>query len=133
MTMCRINLIKGLGPVLQIAEGWAVNVDKEIFEKIDMRTDPAWPTTWFAPRLTGKGAFKDVYSVMNSWGANHGAICYGHVGQDMVTLASMLRIPVCMHNLDEDEMFRPSAWKAFGMDAEGSDFRACATDGPIYK
>ncbi|MDD6364537.1 MAG: L-fucose isomerase [Bacteroidales bacterium] len=133
MTMCRINLIKGLGPVLQIAEGWAVNVDKEIFEKIDMRTDPAWPTTWFAPRLTGKGAFKDVYSVMNSWGANHGAICYGHVGQDMVTLASMLRIPVCMHNLDEDEMFRPSAWKAFGMDAEGSDFRACATYGPIYK
>ncbi len=133
MTMCRINLIKGLGPVLQIAEGWAVNVDKEIFEKIDMRTDPAWPTTWFAPRLTGKGAFRDVYSVMNSWGANHGAICYGHVGQDMVTLASMLRIPVCMHNLDEDEMFRPSAWKAFGMDAEGSDFRACATYGPIYK
>lgn len=133
MTMCRINLIKGLGPVLQIAEGWAVNVDEEIFKLIDKRTDPAWPTTWFAPRLTGKGAFKDVYSVMNSWGANHGAISYGHVGQDMVTLASMLRIPVCMHNLNEDEMFRPSAWKAFGMDAEGSDFRACATYGPIYK
>lgn len=133
MTMCRINLIKGLGPVLQIAEGWAVNVDEEIFKKIDMRTDPAWPTTWFAPRLTGEGAFKDVYSVMNSWGANHGAICYGHVGQDMVTLASMLRIPVCMHNLNEEEMFRPSAWKAFGMDAEGSDFRACSVYGPIYK
>lgn len=133
VTMCRINLVKGLGPVLQIAEGWAVNVDSEIFDHIDMRTDPAWPTTWFAPRLTGKGAFKDVYSVMNSWGANHGAISYGHIGQDMVTLASMLRIPVCMHNLDEDEMFRPSAWKSFGMDAEGADYRACETYGPIYK
>ncbi len=133
VTMCRINLIKGIGPVLQIAEGWAVDVDKDIFDHIDMRTDPAWPTTWFAPRLTGKGAFKDVYSVMNAWGANHGAISYGHVGQDMVTLASMLRIPVCMHNLNEDEMFRPSAWKAFGMDAEGADYRACATYGPVYK
>lgn len=133
VTMCRINLIKGIGPVLQIAEGWAVDVDKEIFDHIDMRTDPAWPTTWFAPRLTGKGAFKDVYSVMNAWGANHGAISYGHVGQDMVTLASMLRIPVCMHNLNEDEMLRPSAWKAFGMDAEGADYRACATYGPLYR
>lgn len=133
VTMCRINLIKGLGPVMQIAEGWAVNVDPDIFNHIDMRTDPAWPTTWFAPRLTGKGAFKDVYSVMNNWGANHGAICYGHIGQDMVTLAAMLRIPVCMHNLDEEEMFRPSAWKAFGMEPEGADYRACKTYGPIYK
>ncbi len=133
MTMCRLNLIKGQGPVLQIAEGWAVNVDDEIFDKINRRTDPTWPTTWFAPRLTGKGAFRDVYSVMNNWGANHGAISYGHVGADMITLASMLRIPVCMHNVDETEIFRPSAWNAFGMDPEGSDYRACKNYGPLYK
>ncbi len=132
VTMCRVNLLKGLGPVLQIAEGWAVNVDRDIFEKIDARTDPAWPTTWFAPRLTGKGAFRSVYSVMNSWGANHGAISYGHVGSDLITLASMLRIPVCMHNVDEDKIFRPSAWAAFGMDPEGADYRACMNYGPIY-
>ena len=133
MTMCRLNLVKGLGPVLQIAEGWAVNVDEKIFEVINLRTDRTWPTTWFAPRLTGKGAFRDVYSVMNAWGANHGAISYGHVGADLITLASMLRIPVCMHNVAEENIFRPSAWGAFGMDAEGADYRACATYGPIYK
>lgn len=133
MTMCRINLIKGQGPVLQIAEGWAVNVDKDIFEAINKRTDPTWPTTWFAPRLTGKGAFRDVYSVMNNWGANHGAISYGHVGADMITLASMLRIPVCMHNVEDVDIFRPSAWAAFGMDPEGSDYRACKNYGPVYK
>lgn len=133
MTMCRINLVKGLGPVLQIAEGWAVNVDEDIFDTINRRTDPTWPTTWFAPRLTGQGAFRDVYSVMNNWGANHGAISYGHVGADMITLASMLRIPVCMHNVKEDKIFRPSAWSAFGMDPEGSDFRACKNYGPLYK
>lgn len=132
LTMCRLNLVKGQGPVLQIAEGWAVDVEKDIFNTINMRTDRTWPTTFFTPRLTGKGAFKDVYSVMNSWGANHGAISYGHVGKDMVTLAAMLRIPVCMHNLDEDELFRPSAWRSFGMDAEGSDYRACMNYGPIY-
>ena len=96
-------------------------------------TDPTWPTTWFVPRLCEKPAFKDVYSVMNNWGANHGAISYGHIGQDLITLASMLRIPVCMHNVEEDQMFRPAAWNAFGMDKEGSDYRACATYGPIYK
>ena len=133
MTMCRLNLVKGLGPVLQIAEGWAVNVDNEIFEIINKRTDRTWPTTWFAPRLTGHGAFRDVYSVMNNWGANHGAISFGHVGADLVTLAAMLRIPVAMHNLDADRLFRPSAWGAFGSDPEGSDYRACATYGPIYK
>ena len=133
VTMCRLNLVKGLGPVLQIAEGWAVNVDREIFEKIDMRTDPAWPTTWFAPRLTGKGPFKSVYSVMNNWGANHGAISYGHVGSELITLASMLRIPVCMHNVDEEQIFRPSAWTAFGSDCEGADYRACANFGPVYR
>lgn len=133
MTMCRLNLIKGQGPVLQIAEGWAVNIDEDMFNIINDRTDPTWPTTWFAPRLTGKGAFKDVYSVMNNWGANHGAISYGHVGAEMITLASMLRIPVCMHNVADDKIFRPSAWAAFGMDPEGSDYRACKNYGPLYK
>lgn len=133
MTMCRLNLIKGQGPVLQIAEGWAVNVDPEIFDIINRRTDKTWPTTWFAPRLTGQGAFRDVYSVMNNWGANHGAISYGHIGADLITLASMLRIPVCMHNVCEQDIFRPSAWAAFGMDPEGADYRACRNYGAIYK
>lgn len=133
MTMCRLNLVKGLGPVLQIAEGWAVNVAPKIFEVINKRTDQTWPTTWFAPRLTGHGFFRDVYSVMNAWGANHGAISYGHVGADLVTLASMLRIPVAMHNLSEESLFRPSAWGAFGSEPEGSDFRACANYGPLYR
>ncbi len=133
VTMCRINLVKGQGPVLQIAEGWAVDVDKEIFEAINKRTDKTWPTTWFAPRLTGNGPFRDVYSVMNNWGANHGAISYGHVGADLITLASMLRIPVCMHNVEEKEIFRPSAWGAFGMDPEGADYRACGNYGATYK
>ena len=133
MTMCRLNLVDGLGPVLQIAEGWSVEIDPEIHDIINQRTDKTWPTTWFAPRITGKGAFKDVYSVMNNWGANHGAISYGHIGQDLITLASMLRIPVCMHNVNDDEIFRPSAWNAFGMDKEGADYRACMNFGPIYK
>ena len=133
VTMCRLNLVKGQGPVLQIAEGWAVNVEQEIFDAINERTDRTWPTTFFAPRLTGKGAFADVYSVMNSWGANHGAISYGHVGQDMITLASMLRIPVCMHNVDSDKLFRPSAWGAFGSEPEGADYRACGVYGPLYR
>ena len=131
--MMRLNLVKGLGPVLQIAEGWTVDIDPEIFDIINMRTDPTWPTTWFVPRLCDKPAFKDVYSVMNNWGANHGAISYGHIGADLITLASMLRIPVCMHNVDEEKIFRPSAWNAFGMDKEGADYRACAAYGPIYK
>lgn len=133
VTMCRVNLVKGQGPVLQIAEGWAVNVDREIFEIINRRTDKTWPTTWFAPRLTGQGAFRDVYSVMNNWGANHGAISYGHIGADLITLASMLRIPVCMHNVDPSEIFRPSAWTAFGTEPEGADYRACGNYGPLYK
>lgn len=133
VTMSRVNIVDGQGPVLQLAEGWTVDVDPEIFEIINKRTDKTWPTTWFAPRLTGKSAFKDVYSVMNNWGANHGAISYGHIGQDLITLASMLRIPVCMHNVDEDKIFRPAAWNAFGMEKEGADYRACANFGPIYK
>lgn len=133
ITMARINLVKGLGPVLQLAEGWTVEIPAEVHKTLDDRTNKTWPTTWFAPRLTGEGNFKDVYSVMNNWGANHGAFSYGHIGADLITLASMLRIPVCMHNVDGDKIFRPSAWAAFGMDSEGSDYRACATYGPLYK
>ncbi|HOL30175.1 MAG TPA: L-fucose isomerase [Paludibacteraceae bacterium] len=133
VTMARVNLVKGLGPVLQLAEGWTVEIPAEVHKILDDRTDKTWPTTWFVPRLTGKGNFKDVYSVMNNWGANHGAFSYGHIGADLITLASILRIPVCMHNVEEDKIFRPSAWAAFGMDAEGSDYRACATYGAMYK
>ena len=133
VTMSRLNLVKGLGPVLQIAEGWTVEIDPEIHTLLDVRTDRTWPTTWFVPRLCDKPAFKDVYSVMNNWGANHGAISYGHIGQDLITLASILRIPVCMHNVDDDKIFRPAAWNAFGMDKEGADYRACQNYGPIYK
>ena len=133
VTMTRINMVHGLGPVIQIAEGWTVEIDAEIHTVLDERTDKAWPTTWFVPRLTNKPAFKDVYSVMNNWGANHGAISYGHIGQDLITLASILRIPVCMHNVEEQEIFRPAAWNAFGMDKEGADYRACNNFGAIYK
>ncbi len=133
-TMLRVNIVDGLGPVLQLAEGWVVNIDPEIHEILDKRTDPTWPTTWFTPRTdAAKDAFKDVYSVMNNWGANHGAITYGHIGADLITLASMLRIPVCMHNVEDRNLFRPSAWNAFGMDKEGADYRACQNFGPIYK
>ena len=134
VTMSRLNLVKGLGPVLQIAEGWTVDIDPEINDILDKRTDPTWPTTWFVPRLCPeRDAFKDVYSVMNNWGANHGAICFGHIGADLITLASILRIPVCMHNVSDDLIFRPAAWNAFGMDKEGADYRACKNYGPIYK
>ena len=133
ITMSRVNLVKGQGPVLQIAEGYTVDLEDDVHKVLDQRTDPTWPTTWFAPKLTGKGAFKDVYSVMANWGANHGAISYGHIGADLITLASILRIPVCMHNVDEDKIFRPSAWNAFGENKEGSDYRACDNFGPIYK
>ena len=134
MTMVRMNLVKGLGPVLQIAEGYSVELPKEQHDILDKRTDPTWPTTWFAPRLDpSKDAFKDVYSVMNNWGANHGAITYGHIGADLITLCSILRIPVCMHNVAEDKIFRPAAWNAFGMDKEGADYRACKNFGPLYK
>ncbi len=133
VTMSRINIVDGLGPVIQIAEGWTVEIESEIHKVLNERTDKAWPTTWFVPRLTDKPAFKDVYSVMNNWGANHGAISYGHIGQDLITLASILRIPVCMHNVDDQEIFRPTAWNAFGMDKEGADYRACQNFGAIYK
>ncbi|MBQ2006432.1 MAG: L-fucose isomerase [Bacteroidales bacterium] len=134
MTMMRVNMVAGLGPVLQLAEGWTVDLDPEVHDILNRRTDKTWPSTWFAPRLDpNKDAFKDVYSVMNNWGANHGAIAYGHIGADVITLCSMLRIPVCMHNIADDKIFRPSAWNAFGMDKEGADYRACANFGPIYK
>ena len=133
VTMIRLNLVKGLGPVLQIAEGWTVNLPDEVSDKLWKRTDYTWPCTWFAPRLTGKGAFKSAYDVMNNWGANHGAISYGHIGTDLITLCSILRIPVSMHNVPEDDIFRPAAWNALGMDKEGQDYRACAAFGPMYK
>ncbi len=132
-TMTRVNIIKGLGPVLQIAEGWSVALPKAMHDQLDARTNSTWPTTWFAPRLTGKGPFSDVYSVMANWGANHGVLTIGHVGADFITLAAMLRIPVCMHNVEEAKIYRPSAWAAHGMDIEGQDYRACQNYGPLYK
>ena len=132
-TMIRLNLVKGLGPVLQIAEGWTVALPEEVSDKLWKRTDYTWPCTWFAPRTTGEGAFKTAYDVMNNWGANHGAISYGHIGADLITLCSILRIPVSMHNVPEDKIFRPAAWNAFGMDKEGQDYRACKAYGPMYK
>ncbi|MCG2462373.1 L-fucose isomerase [Flavobacteriaceae bacterium F89] len=132
VTMCRLNLTKGLGPTLQIAEGWTINLPEKVYTILDERTDRTWPTTWFVPNVTGEGAFTDVYSVMNNWGSNHGAISYGHIGHDLITLAAMLRIPVNMHNVDDSKIFRPTAWNSFGMDREGSDYRACENYGPIY-
>jgi L-fucose isomerase len=134
VTMVRLNLIKGLGPVMQLAEGWTVSLPAEMHHILDMRTNPSWPTTWFAPRLTGKGAFTDVYSVMANWGANHGAFHYGHIGDHLLTLASLLRIPVSLHNIEPERIFRPSAWSAFGTnDLEGADYRACQAYGPLYR
>ena len=133
LTISRVNLVKGLGPVLQLAEGWTVELPQKVHKILTDRTDPTWPTTWFTPRLTGEGAFKDVYSVMANWGANHSASSYGHIGADLITLASVLRIPVCMHNVPEDKIFRPSSWNAFGMEKEGSDYRACQAYGALYK
>jgi L-fucose isomerase len=134
MTLSRVNIIKGLGLVLQLAEGWAVEIPEKIHKVLDDRTNNTWPTTWFVPRLTGKGVFKSVYAVMNNWGANHGVLCYGHIGADMITLASMLRIPVNMHNISEDLIFRPGTWNAFGTEnLESADFRACTNFGPLYR
>ena len=133
VTMCRINIIKELGPVLQIAEGWTATFPDEVFQIINKRTDQIWPSTFFIPRITGKGRFTDVYSVMNYWGANHGAISYGHIGADLITLASAISIPVNMHNVDDKMIFRPSAWAAFGSENEGADYRACEKYGPLYK
>ncbi len=132
-TMIRLNLIKGLGPVLQIVEGWTVDLPAEVSDTLWKRTDYTWPCTWFTPRVTGKGAFRSAYDVMNNWGANHGAISYGHIGADLITLCSILRIPVCMHNVPEENIFRPAAWNAFGMDKEGADYRACANYGAQFK
>ena len=133
VTMCRLNLVKGLGPALQIAEGFTADLPDDVHRSLDERTNPTWPTTWFVPNTTGSGPFRDVYSVMNNWGANHGALSYGHIGSDLITLASMLRIPVYMHNVPEEKVYRPHAWTAFGtLDLEGADFRACANFGPLY-
>jgi L-fucose isomerase len=133
ITLCRLNLIKGIGPVMQIAEGHTLDLPPMVHQALNERTDPTWPTTWFVPNLTGKGYFTDVYSVMAAWGANHGSFSYGHYGHELITLASMLRIPVAMHNVGEDRIFRPSVWKSFGSDPEGADFRTCSTYGPLYR
>jgi L-fucose isomerase len=133
ITLSRLNLVRGVGPVLQIAEGHTIDLPGEVHQTLTERTNPTWPTTWFVPRLTGNGNFRDVYSVMAGWGANHGAFAYGHLGAELLALASLLRIPVNMHNVADQRIFRPSAWSAFGMDPEGADFRACAAYGPLYK
>lgn len=134
VTLVRLNLVDGIGPVLQVAEGYTVTLDDDVHKILDERTDKTWPTTWFAPRLTGTGAFKDVYSVMANWGANHGSFSYGHIGKDLITLASMLRIPVALHNVDNDDIYRPHAWAAFGtQDLESADYRACKEYGPLYR
>ncbi|HZI53633.1 MAG TPA: L-fucose isomerase, partial [Chitinophagaceae bacterium] len=134
VTMCRMNLIKGLGPVLQLTEGHTIDLPEKVHKILDDRTDKTWPTTWFVPHLNNESpAFRDVYSVMANWGSNHGAISYGHIGHELITLCSMLRIPVCMHNVPAERLFRPSAWNSFGMETEGSDYRACETYGPLYK
>ncbi|MDR2757746.1 MAG: L-fucose isomerase [Spirochaetaceae bacterium] len=133
VTMIRLNLVKGLGPVIQIAEGWTIELPDDVSDILWKRTDYTWPCTWFVPRVTGRGAFKTVYDVMNNWGANHGAISYGHIGADLISLCSILRIPVCMHNVPEEDIFRPAYWNAFGLDKEGADYRACAALGPLYK
>ncbi|MCU0377253.1 MAG: L-fucose isomerase [Bacteroidales bacterium] len=132
VTMSRLNLVKGLGPVLQIAEGWTIELDENVHGTLDKRTDPTWPTTWFVPRTNGTGHFRDVYSVMSAWGANHGAISHGHIGADLITLASILRIPVCMHNVPDEHIFRPSAWNSFGGENFSADILACKTYGPLY-
>jgi L-fucose isomerase len=133
VTICRLNLIKGLGPALQIAEGETIELPEKVHAILDERTNPTWPTTWFVPRTNGSGAFQDVYSVMNNWGANHCSMSCGHIGAELISLAAMLRIPVYMHNISEENIFRPSAWNAFGTaDREGADFRACANFGPLY-
>ena len=133
VTMARLNMIAGLGPMLQVAEGFTVELPAEVAKPLEARTNPTWPTTWFAPRLTGSGAFRDVYSVMNNWGANHGAISYGHVGGDMLALASILRIPVSMHNVPPEKIYRPKYWSSFGdAETEGADYRACGALGPLY-
>lgn len=135
VTMIRLNLVKGLGPTLQIAEGWTVKLPDDVSDTLMERTNPTWPCTWFTPRCNGiEGSpFKSAYDVMNNWGANHGAISYGHIGADLITLCSMLRIPISMHNVPEGDIFRPACWNAFGMDKEGADYRACATYGPQFK
>ena len=133
MTMARINIVKGIGPVLQLVEGWSIKLPDDVADAIWKRTDYTWPCTWFAPRPTGRAPFTNAYDVMNNWGANHNAISYGHIGADIITLCSILRIPVCMHNVDESKIFRPACWNAYGMDKEGQDYRACKAYGPMYK
>ena len=135
VTMLRVNIVEGVGPTIQIAEGYTYVLPDDVHQKLDKRTDPTWPTTWFAPILTGEGAFRDVYSVMAAWGANHGVTVHGHIGADLITLASMLRIPVSVHNVDKEKIYRPHSWNGFGAgsDETSTDYRACEYYGPLYK
>ena len=134
VTLLRVNLADGVGPVLQLAEGYTLVLPEAVHARLDQRTDPTWPTTWFTPRLTGKGAFRDVYSVMSNWGANHGVTLYGHIGADLITLCAMLRIPVSMHNVPEEQVYRPHSWSAFGtQDPQAADYAACRHYGPLYR
>ena len=134
VTLLRVSIAEGVGPMLQIAEGYTATLPEAEHAVLDNRTDRTWPTTWFVPKLTGKGAFKDVYSVMANWSANHGVTVYGHVGADLITLASMLRIPVSMHNVEDEKIYRPHTWAAFGTDnLEAADFAACKHYGPLYR
>ena len=133
VTLLRVSIAEGVGPILQIAEGYTATLPEKEHQILDNRTDRTWPTTWFVPNLTGEGAFKDVYSVMANWSANHGVTVYGHVGADLITLASMLRIPVSMHNVPEEKIYRPHTWAAFGtQNTESADFAACKHYGPLY-
>jgi L-fucose isomerase len=133
LTMVRVSTVAGLGPILQITEGWSVDLPAKVHKTLSDRTNPTWPTTWFAPRLSGRWPFTDVYNVMNNWSANHGAISYGHIGADVIALAAVLRIPVAMHNVPEEQIFRPSTWSLFGaQDLQDADYRACANFGPLY-
>lgn len=134
VTLVRVNMVDGIGYTLQLAEGWTVELPEKVNKTLLDRTDRTWPSTWFVPRLNDTVAFGSVYNVMANWGANHGAFVYGHVGKDLITLASMFRIPVTLHNIEDKDIYRPHAWSAFGTkDLEGADYRACANYKQLYK
>ncbi len=134
VTLIRVNNIDGIGYVLQFAEGQTVVLPERMNQVLLDRTDRTWPSTWFVPRLNETNAFSSVYNVMANWGANHGAFVYGHIGKDLITFASMLRIPVSLHNLSDGELYRPHAWSSFGTkDLESADYRACAQYKPLYR
>lgn len=134
VTLVRVNMVDGIGYTMQIAEGWTVELPEKVNKLLLDRTDPTWPSTWFVPRLGEGNAFSSVYNVMANWGANHGAFVYGHIGKDLITLASMFRVPVSLHNVADKDIYRPHSWSAFGTkDLESADYRACKNYGELYK